>query len=73
MNEIAKGVIESKLKVHAFLLFESCEERIPRINGTIRAMGEMLGAEFGLSSICRLTGCTELSIPKIANRHTLLS
>ena len=59
----------TKNYVNAFLIFESCEEKMPRINSTLRALKDMFGSEYSLSSICMLTGCNSPKSKKIQARQ----
>jgi GTPase Era involved in 16S rRNA processing len=48
---------ETRNRVDAFLIFESCEEKMSRINITFKALRDMFSNSYSLSSICMLTGC----------------
>jgi hypothetical protein len=48
---------QTRNRVDAFLIFESCEEKMSRINKTLKALRDIFGNSYSLSSICMLTGC----------------
>jgi hypothetical protein len=52
------------------LIFESCEEKMARINTTLRELRDMFGIEYAKSSICVLTGCSNTEKMKIVNRRS---
>ena len=54
--------------VNAFLIFESCEEKMTKVNTSFKALKEMFGQDYSLSSICMLTGCSDQSSQKIKAR-----
>ena len=58
--------------VNSFLIFESCEERMILMNNTFRALRDMFGRDFSLSSICMLTSCSNTQSNKINKRQSEL-
>ena len=55
----------TKNTVNSFLIFESCEEKMPKLNSTFKALRDMFGVEYTLTSICLLTGCSNQRNKKV--------
>ena len=69
MSALELSETTNTTNVNAFLIFESCEEKLPRINGTLYAMRTLFGQDYAMSSICILTGCADVAKKKIGKRQ----
>ena len=73
-NQIELAILQigsiAKNTINAFLIFESCEEKMARINTTLRELRDMFGKEYAQTSICVLTGCSNTEKMKIINRRS---
>ena len=69
MSALELSETTNTTNVNAFLIFESCEEKMPRINATLYAMRSLFGQDYAMSGICILTGCANVGMKKIAKRQ----
>jgi len=70
MHEIWKATKDIKI-INGILIFESCEEKVPKLKRSIDMAEKAYGNNLKKSGICVLTGCRKTT-KKVNNRREML-